>query len=70
MSTQTQNRSSVEHSSAIDTVIGFAMLGCLVAGGVGIWKAMSMTNGADVLFCLAGSAAAFGTVLYFCLGKD
>lgn len=50
-------------------MIGFAILGCLVAGGVGILKALSMENGADVLLCLLGSVAAFGTVFYFCFRK-
>ena len=46
------------------TVIGFAVLGCLVAGGVGLVKAMSMERGSDVLLCLLGSVAAFGAVFY------
>ncbi|HTJ00974.1 MAG TPA: hypothetical protein VL527_18975 [Dongiaceae bacterium] len=58
-----------EPSSAADTMIGFAILGCLVAGGVGILKAFSMENGADVLLCLLGSVTAFGTVFYFCFRK-
>ncbi|HWD91463.1 MAG TPA: hypothetical protein VG938_03855 [Verrucomicrobiae bacterium] len=65
MSTQTPSP-----SSTFDTVIGFAVLGCLVAGGVGIVKALGMNSGVDVLLCLVGSSAAFGTVLYFCFHKD
>jgi hypothetical protein len=65
MTTQTQNRSATrETSSSADTVLGFAVLGCLVAGGVGILKALSMESGFDVLLCLLGSVAAFGMVFY------
>jgi hypothetical protein len=60
-------RTRSERASSAETVIGFAVLGCLVAGGVGILKALSMESGFDVLLCLLGSVAAFGTVflLYF-----
>ena len=52
------------NSSPGDAVVGFAILGLQVAGALGIIKAMGMENGLDVLFCLTGSAAAFGTVIY------
>jgi hypothetical protein len=52
------------------TVIGFAILGCMVAGGVGIAKALSMESGSDVLLCLLGSVAAFGTVFFIYLRKS
>ncbi len=63
--TQTENRTvaSERHSNA-ETVVGFAVLGCLVAGGVGIAKALSMESGFDVLLCLLGSVGAFGMVFY------
>ena len=71
MSTQIQSTSSHEQQNpSVDTVIGFAVLGCLVAGGVGIWKAFGMTSGIDVLLCLVGAAASFGTVLYVCFCRD
>jgi hypothetical protein len=70
MSTQTQSRSGVEkRGGSGETVVGFAVLGCLVAGGVGIARAMSMESGLDVLFCLLGSVAAFGAVFYLCFGR-
>lgn len=72
MSTQTQTEirsKTPEHSSSAETVVGFAVLGLLVAGAVGIWKAMSMESGLDVLFCLLGSVAAFGAVYYIYFGK-
>jgi uncharacterized membrane protein YuzA (DUF378 family) len=63
--TQTQNQSATaERSSSAETVVGFAVLGCLVAGTVGILKASSMESGFDVLLCLLGSVAAFGMVFY------
>jgi len=63
--TQTENRSLArETSSSAETVIGFAVLGCLVAGGVGILKVLAMERGFDVLLCLLGSVAAFGMVFY------
>ena len=70
MTTQTQNRSEpVERSSNADTVVGFAVLGLLVAGGVGVLKALSMDTGFDVMLCLLGSVAAFGAVYYIYFGK-
>ncbi len=73
MSTQTET----ENSSAVptrksnpETVVGFAVLGCLVAGAVGILKALSMDSGLGVLLCLLGSVAAFGVVYYIYFGKD
>lgn len=51
------------------TVLGFAVLGCMVAGGVGIAKALNMERGLDVLFCLLGSVAAFGVVFYVYLRR-
>jgi len=72
MSTQahTENRSATpERNSSAETVVGFAVLGCLVAGGVGIVKALSMESGLGVLLCLLGSVAAFGMVYYIYFGK-
>ncbi|MHB8519972.1 MAG: hypothetical protein ACYDH9_04370 [Limisphaerales bacterium] len=68
--TQTQHQSgTTERSSSTDTVLGFAVIGCLVAGTVGVLKALSMESGFDVLLCLLGSVAAFGAVFYVYLGK-
>ncbi len=68
--TQTQNRSETpERSSSADTVVGFAVLGLLVAGTVGVLKALSMESGIDVLLCLLGSVAAFGGVYYIYFGR-
>jgi hypothetical protein len=50
-------------------VLGFAVIGLLVAGTVGVVKAMSMASGIDVLLCLLGSVAAFGAVYFIYFGK-
>ncbi len=50
--------------------MGFAVLGCLVAGAVGIAKASGMESGFDVLLCLLGSIAAFGVVFYIYFRKS
>ncbi|MEY2466442.1 MAG: hypothetical protein QOD03_963 [Verrucomicrobiota bacterium] len=67
--TQTENHGATERSSSAETVVGFAILGCLIAGGVGIVKALDMTSGIDVLLCLLGSVAAFGMVFYIYFRK-
>lgn len=73
MSTQTQTenrRVAPGRSSSAETVVGFAVLGCLVAGGVGIVKALSMESGFGVLLCLLGSVAAFGMVFHIYFHKS
>ena len=50
--------------------MGFAVIGCLVAGVVGILMATSMRSGFDVLCCLLASVAAFGLVFHIYLGRD
>jgi len=57
--------------AVLDTELGtwIAVIGLLVAGTVGVLKAMSMDSGVDVLFCLLGSVAAFGAVYFICFDK-
>ena len=70
MTTPAENQTSTaERESSADTVVGFAVLGCLVAGAVGILKALIMDSGAGVLLCLLGSVASFGMVYYIYCGK-
>ena len=73
MSTQTQTEEAIAarsvHAKA-ETAVGFAVLGCLVAGSAGILKAMSMETGSGVLLCLLGSVVAFGMVYYIYFGKE
>jgi hypothetical protein len=66
-----QNRSETdERSRSAETVLGWAVFGCLAAGGVGIVRALGMETGLDVLLCLLGSMAAFGMVFYIYFRKD
>lgn len=70
MSAQTENRSETsERSSNANTVVGFVVMGLLVAGTVGILKALGMESGLDVLLCLIGSVTAFCAVYYIYYGK-
>ena len=72
MNTQTETsrqNEAAERSSHVDTVVGFAVLGLLAAGGVGVIKALSMDSGVDVLLCLLGSVAGFGAVYHIYFGK-
>jgi uncharacterized membrane protein YuzA (DUF378 family) len=66
---QAENRIRTERTAGGETALGFAVIGCLVAGAVGIMKALEMNSGFDVLLCLLGAVAAFGTVFYLYLGK-
>ncbi|HYE31999.1 MAG TPA: hypothetical protein VEH27_11255 [Methylomirabilota bacterium] len=72
MTTQANIReiSSTETHSSAAMAVGLAVIGCLVAGAVGILKAMSMETGAGVFCCLLGSVAAFGMVFYIYLRRE
>ena len=62
-----------EHQSASNrgsVLMEFAMLGLLLAGGVGIVRATQMENSIDVLVCLLGSAAGCGLVCYLYFHRD
>ena len=72
MATQTtlQNPSqTAERSSSVNMILGLAVMGCFIAGAVGIAKAVGMESGLDVLLSLLGSVFAFGAVFYIYLGK-
>ena len=49
-------------------MLGFAVIGLLLCGAVGVLKAISMESGIDVLLCLLGSVLAFGAVYHICFG--
>lgn len=69
--TQTQNQNETSHrSSEADTALGFAVLGLLATGAIGLVKALDMKSGLDVLLCLLGSVVAFGAVFYIYLRKQ
>ncbi|HTV40406.1 MAG TPA: hypothetical protein VMF08_07520 [Candidatus Sulfotelmatobacter sp.] len=81
MTTQTQEDKSEEKKEGYDpfdvvfgerkstTALDWAVLGCLVAGSVGIFKAFGMDTPLGVLLCLLGSVAAFGLVIFAHLRK-
>jgi hypothetical protein len=70
MTTQTSTASEVpfvappKRSASPEAELGFAVIGCLIAGAIGLYKAASMTSGISVLLCVLGSIAAFGAVAY------
>jgi hypothetical protein len=81
MTTQTQEekpKDGAEKYNPFDKVFGerpsstaldWAVLGCLIAGGVGIFKAYGMNSPSGVLLCLLGAVAAFGLVIFVHLRK-
>jgi len=48
-----------DSNSSAATVVGFAIIGCLAAGVVGILKATAMETGSGVFLCLLASVAAW-----------
>lgn len=52
-----------------DAVVGFATLGCLVAGVAGIFKALA-ERGLGAGVCLLAGVVAFATVLYVYFRKE
>ena len=73
MATESENlnrAASTETDSSKTDSLDWAVLGCLVAGGVGIVKAFSMERGIDVFACILGSLVAFSVVFYVYLRKQ
>ena len=68
MSDGEENRSSVS-GHAGDGVIGFAVLGCLVAGVLALFKAFAAATGWDTFLCTIAAVAAFGTVVWLYFSK-
>jgi hypothetical protein len=75
MTTQSQVQSQSGDAKDIkriisgELVVGFAVLGCLAAGTIGIFKAISVA-GVPAAACLLASVAAFGTVCYIYFRRD
>ena len=69
---QVENASSevktTKHFISGEAVVGYAVLGCLAAGTIGIFKAMNL-EGVGAAACLLASVAAFGTVCYIYFRK-
>jgi hypothetical protein len=51
------------HNSSREGMMLLAVIGCLIAGIVGVIKASTMASGLDVLLCLWGSVLAFGVAI-------
>jgi hypothetical protein len=75
MTTQTQAEDrtivvkTTKRAISGEVVLGYAVLGCLVAGTIGVFKAFG-TDGSDAAWCLLASVAAFGAVAYIYLQKS
>jgi hypothetical protein len=75
MDTKIQNTEKIEEAKSSQdsvkdgTAVGFALLGCLVAGTIGIFKAV-VSEGVGSAACILASVVAFGTVCYFYFHKD
>jgi hypothetical protein len=75
MATQTQAESKTDDAKESKRVVsgesitGYAVIGCLVAGTIGIFKAMG-SEGVGAGACLLASVAAFGTIYYIYYRKD
>ena len=71
--TQTQNKPNEipTSSRAIsgEGAVGFAILGCEVAGTIGVLKALS-SEGLGAAACLLASVIAFGAVCYIYFRRD
>ena len=51
------------HNGGRERMMLLAVIGCLIAGIVGVIKASTMASGLDVLLCLWGSVLAFGAAI-------
>lgn len=65
--TEPEVRQAAARGSA---VMEFAVLGLLLAGAVGILKAIQMDNPLDVLLCLLGSTSGCGLVCWVYFRRD
>ena len=74
MTTETQIPGEGSESKAAkhvsgEKVVGYAVLGCFIAGVIGIYKAM-VTDGISSAACLLAAIAAFGTICYIYFRRD
>jgi hypothetical protein len=67
--TQSSDAKPAKRIVSGETVVGYAVLGCLVAGTLGIFKAVEV-RGIDAAVCLLSAVAAFGTTCYIYLRRD
>ncbi len=59
-----------KRSSAAETTLNFTAAGCLIAGIVGIIKAVEMQQATDGMLCALGAAAACVLVCYLYFRND
>lgn len=60
---QEETSSHIENSKG-DGIVGVAILGCLTAGVIALFKAFAAKTGIDTLFCTAAAVLAFGAVIW------
>ena len=65
-----QNSFNVAQQESKTSALDWAVFGCLIAGAVGIIKALGADSPFGVLLCLLGSVAAFGLIIYLHLRKS
>ena len=68
--TNRQDTTESRRTAASDSALNFAALVCMVAGGIGIVKAMQMQLASDGLLCALGSVTACVLVGYLYFRKD
>lgn len=56
------------HTVSGESVVGFAVLGCLVTGAIALFKGMD-SDGVGAGVCLLAAVAAFGTVCFIYFRK-
>lgn len=62
--TERHETAAPKRASAAEATLNFAAVGCLVAGMVGIIRAVEMQQASDGLLCAIGSLAACALVCY------
>lgn len=60
---------TAKRAVAGEEVVGYAILGCLAAGTIGIYKA-AVTDGVESASCVVASVIAFGAVCYTYFRRD
>jgi len=68
--TETQTPAASKHNSTAESFLDFVALGCLVAGTVGVMKAMELDSAGDAFLCLGCCLAACGLVCYLFFQRD
>lgn len=64
-----ESKRESKHIIGGEGVVGYAVLGCLAAGTIAIYKAV-WTSGLAAAACLVASVVAFGTICHIYFRKD